>query len=142
MICGLRCSAFCTLVCTAFLISTGLPDQEGSGMLCVAPLPTPVCSGEVCFSGDPCTGRTTLSLSVDSVKPMPWPRRESMSLTGLDLDASHRVVLLCDGKPNQSFKFRFSELKKNKACLFINDLYGTVQLWEFDRHAPWCKCND
>jgi hypothetical protein len=112
-------------------------------MLCVAPLPKPVCSGDaLCFSGDPCTGRKTLALTVDSLKPMPWPTRESLSLNGLDLEASHRVVLLCDGKPKQSFKFRFSELKRNKACLFMNDLYATPQLWQLDRHAPFCKCNE
>jgi len=51
-------------------------------------------------------------------------------------------VLLCDGKAKESFKFRFSEFKKNKACLSVNDLYGRVQLWELDKHALWCKCKE
>jgi hypothetical protein len=113
-------------------------------MICVAPFPKPVCSGEMCLSGDPeiSCASDNASLKVDLRNSMPWPRTESIRLTGLDLAASHRVVLLCDGKPKQSFKFRFSELKKNKACLFVNDLYGTLQLWELDKHAPWCKCKD
>jgi hypothetical protein len=130
-------------LCTAFLsVSTGLLAQEGSGMLCVAPFPKPVCSGDLCLSGAQgfSCASGNVSLKVDSRKPVPWPRNESMSLTGLALDATHRVVLLCDGKPKQSFKLRFSEFKKNKACLSVNELYGWVQLWDLDKHSPWCKC--
>ena len=41
-------------------------------------------------------------------------------------------MISCDGKPQQSFSFRFAELKTNDLCLFINDLYKTAQL----REAP------
>jgi hypothetical protein len=131
MICRLLLDALCVLVCTAFLsVSTRLLAQGGSGMICVAPYPKPVCSGDVCLSGAQgfycASGNVTLE--VDSRKPVPWPKQESMSLAGLALDVSHRVVLLCDGKPKESFKFRFSELKRNKACLSVNELYGWVQL--------------
>ena len=145
MIHTLRRLASCILVCTAFLsVATGLLAQEGSGMLCVAPYPKPVCSGGLCLSGAQgfsCASGNA-SLKLDSGEPMPWPRNESMSLSGLALNTKHRVVVLCDGKPNQSFKIRFSDFKKNKACLSINDLYGWVQLWDLDRHAPWCKCKE
>jgi hypothetical protein len=127
-------------------VSSCLLAQQGSGMLCVAPFPKPVCSasGDVCLSGAQgfSCASGNVSLKVDSRKAVPWPKKESMSLTGLALDGSHRAVLLCDGKPQQSFKLRFSEFKKNKACLSVNDLYGWVQLWELDRHAPWCKCKE
>ena len=150
MLYKLRWVALCILVSTAFLnLSTGLIAQEGSGMLCVAPLPKPVCSADVCLSGAEgfsCASGNA-SVKVDSRKPMPLPKKESMSLSGLELNASHRVVLLCNGKPNQSFRFRFSELpfehasaKKDKACLFVNDLYGWVQLMPLVKPTPWCKC--
>jgi hypothetical protein len=58
---------------------------------------------------------------------------------GLDISARHRVVVYCDKKPQQSFSFRFSEFKAKRLCLFLNDLYETVQLWE-PSQAPWCKC--
>jgi hypothetical protein len=47
-------------------------------------------------------------------------------------------MVLCDGKPQQSFRFRFSTFKSNRLCLFINDLYQTVQLWKL-KESPWCK---
>jgi hypothetical protein len=49
------------------------------------------------------------------------------------------VVVLCNHKPLQSFAFLFSEFKTKELCLFLNDLYRTVQLWE-SKSAPWCKC--
>ena len=145
MIRRLRLAALSVLACTAFLsVSTSLLAQEGSGILCVAPFPKPVCEGNVCFSGAEgfscASGNVTLK--IDAHKPVPWPKEESLSLTGLALDVSHRVVLLCDGKAKESFKFRFSEFKKNKACLSVNEFYGWVQLWELDKHAPWCKCKE
>jgi hypothetical protein len=48
-------------------------------------------------------------------------------------------MVLCDGKPKQSFIFSFSAYKGHKLCLFFNDLYWTVQLWD-DEKTPWCKC--
>lgn len=150
MIYTLRWVALCILVSTAFLyVTTRLLAQEGSGLLCVAPLPKPVCSADGCLSGAQgfsCASGNA-SVKVDSRKPVPLPKEESMSLTGLALTANHRVVLLCDGKPKESFKFRFSELpferasaKKDKACLFVNDLYGWVQLMPLVKPTPWCKC--
>lgn len=135
-----------SVLLTLLWASSGLLAQHDSGMLCVAPFPKPVCSasGDICLSGAQgfSCASGNVSLKVDSRKAVSWPKKKSMSLAGLGLDERHRVVLLCDGKPQQSFKFRFSELKNNKACLFVNDLYGWVQLWDLDQHTPWCKCRD
>ena len=131
---------------TVLTASTWLLAQHGSGMVCVAAFPKPVCSvsEDICLSGAQgfSCASGDVSLKVDSRKAVPWPRKESMSVTGLALDKNHRVALLCDSKPKQSFKFRFSEVKNNEACVFVNDLYGTVQLWSLDKHAPWCKCKE
>ncbi len=117
-------------------ISTAVVAQEDSGAICVAPIPHELPStsapGLFCKSGK-------FSFRIDSQKPVAWPSDKSTSVTGLDLKARHRVVVFCDGKPHQSFKFRFSEYKTGKACLFLNDLYWTAQLWE-PKQAPWCKC--
>jgi hypothetical protein len=82
------------------------------------------------------------SMKIDLRKPVSWPINASVKITDLDLEARHRVLVLCGNKPRQSFTFRFSELKNNKnnkLCLFLNDLYWTVQLWP-DKECPWCKC--
>jgi len=47
--------------------------------------------------------------------------------------------VFCDGKPQQSFTFRFAEYGADHLCLFINRLYQTAQLWR-PREARWCKC--
>jgi hypothetical protein len=109
--------------------------ESGPGSVCVAPAlfdpknastPGLYCKAE------------KFSLKVDG-QVMTWPTKESIQLAVLDLNARHRVVVLCDHKPQQSFTFRFSEYKTEHLCLFLNDLYRTVQLSEAKR-APWCKC--
>jgi hypothetical protein len=126
------------IVAVLLCISTALVAQDISGAICVAPIPhePPSTAGTpelICKSG-------SFSFRIDSQKPVAWPKDKSTSVTGLDLKGSHRIVVLRDGEPQQSFKFRPSEYKTGKACLFLNDLYWTAQLWE-PKQAPWCKCN-
>jgi hypothetical protein len=118
-------------------VSTMVIAQNKTGVICVAPIkhepPTTAATPEVaCVSGN-------FSFRIDSGRLVAWPKDESMSLTGLDLKMRHRVLVLCDGRPQQSFRFRMSEYKTGKACLFLNDLYLTAQLWE-PKQAPWCTC--
>jgi len=84
-------------------------------------------------------GSGKLSLRIDTLQAVPWPNKKSLKIEDLDLTSRHRVVISCDGKPQQSFRFRFSEFKTGDLCLFINELYQTAQLWE-PKQAPWCKC--
>ncbi|MGB6880179.1 MAG: hypothetical protein WBD94_11460, partial [Candidatus Acidiferrales bacterium] len=86
-----------------------------------------------------------MSLQIDNDKPESWPvgSQASVEIDRLDLTAAHRVVVSCRGKPQQSFKFRFSEFKGTHLCLFINDMYKTAQLWDPKQNpAPWCKCKN
>jgi hypothetical protein len=78
------------------------------------------------------------ALRIDQQKAIPWPLKESIKIAGLETAARHRLVVLCGRKPRQSFIFRFSK-GYPKQCLFLNDLYWTVQLWQ-DKRTPWCKC--
>ena len=112
--------------------------EPGIGSVCVAPVPakpSPYAAppGFLCDSAK-------LSLRIDALKPMAWPVGESVKIDALDAAAAHRVVVSCDGKAQQSFRFRFSDFKTRELCLFINDFYKTVQLWE-SKGTPWCKCN-
>jgi len=106
--------------------------------ICVAPasletIESPAAPGLACPSGK-------LTLQIDAAEAKPWPRTSSMKINGMDPRAPHKVVVMCDGKPQQSFRFRFSEYKSGNLCLFLNDLYGTVQL-EQRSQAPWCRCD-
>ena len=108
-----------------------------SGSVCIAPVRYDPKVGSGGAPWLPC-GAEKVSFRVDA-QAVPSPIKESLTLTGLDLDARHRVIALCDHKPQQSFTFRFSEYKARELCLFLNDLYLTVQLSEAKR-APWCQC--
>jgi hypothetical protein len=79
-----------------------------------------------------------LSLMIDA-KAMPWPMKESLRIDALDPAVRHRAVVSCDGKAQQTVVFRFSEFKATALCLFLNDLYKTVELQDVKR-SPWCRC--
>ena|SRR5215469_1083297 len=112
--------------------------QSESGSICVAPISKEL--PETAGTPDLSCSLSKLSVKFDGQKAFAWPTRKSVLIDGLDLSARHRVVVYCDGKPQQSFSFRFSEFKAKQLCLFLHDLYKTVQLWE-PSQAPWCKCN-
>src|SRR5882724_2372552 len=112
-------------------------SQSETGSICVAPISKdwPETAGTPDLACNP----TKLSARIDTQKSFAWPLRKNVIIDGLDLSARHRIVVYCDEKPQQSFSFRFSESKAKQLCLFLNDLYKTVQLWD-PSHAPWCKC--
>ena len=119
------------------LVSPAFSSQSEHGWLCVSPVPARPPSnvpGLLCNSG-------MLTLRVDSRDSVPWPRKESLKIDNLDLTRGHLVVASCDGKPVQSFRFHFSELKASGLCLTFQDMfdgYEGMRLWDVKR-APWCK---
>ena len=117
------------------LLANASSAQQPQGVLCIAPLPSDWSTSApnlACPSGN-------LSLQIDTRKREGWPKKDSVKIAPLDATNPHRIVISCDGRPQQSFSFRFAELKTNDLCLFINDLYKTAQLWETPK-APWCRC--
>jgi hypothetical protein len=124
--------AIVTLLCPASF------TQSEGGTVCVAPIPEnmPATSapGLGCASN-------SFSLRIDAQSIFSWPTKKSVRIDGLDLRVRHSVAVYCDGKPQQYFRFRFSEFKATELCLFLNDLYKTAQLWDPNQNpAPWCKC--
>ena len=106
-----------------------------SESICIAPMswkPLPLSApGLYCNS-------EKVSLKIDA-HVVPAPINRSVKISALDPTARHRVVVLCGGKPQQSFTFRFSQFKTNELCLFLDEAYKTAQLWEA-KGCPWCKC--
>jgi len=115
----------------------GQAAGSASGSVCIAPesgtLEPLSPTGVYCKSGK-------LTLSFDKHEATPWPTKQSVKIGDLAVEVRHRIVIMCDGKPQQSVTFRFSELKTAALCLFLDGAYRTVQLWDA-KGCPWCKCN-
>ena len=123
-----------------FSLGSPTPVETDLGSICIAP--NPEMTPQTVPDGTPgvwCDSKK-LSVKIDNRKVIPWPTKESLKVDGFDVNARHRVVVLCGGKPRESFSFSYSNFKTKKLCLFINDLYRTVQLWD-SKQAPWCKCS-
>lgn len=99
------------------LIQTGVCAESKS--VCVAPAlwkPLPYSApGLYCAS-------EKVSLKIDA-QIVPAPIEKDLKIADLDPTTRHRVVVLCDGKPQQSFTFRFSDFKASLLCLFIDEAY-------------------
>ena len=80
--------------------------------------------------------------SVVAIPHSPNGAGAGVLITGLPLADSHLVRIRHQGKPLESFRFRFEEKDRGRLCLFLNELYLTWQLWPADRYPPACKCKD
>jgi len=115
------------------MMHTGVGAESKS--VCVAPVswkPLPYSApGLYCAS-------EKVSLKIDA-QVVPAPIEKDLRIADLEPTTRHRVVVLCDGKPQQSFTFRFSDFKASQLCLFLDEAYKTVQLRDA-KECPWCKC--
>ena len=80
----------------------------------------------------------TLKVRIDKREPIPWPHKRVFKIDNLSLVDRHLIVLTSDGKPIQSFWFRFSDHKDVKLCVAF-DGYQGVQFGD-KYEAPWCRC--
>jgi hypothetical protein len=60
-------------------------------------------------------------------------------LTGMPVDRSYLVRIRHQGKPIESFRFRFDDESQQRLCLSLNEFYLTWQLWAADQR-PICRC--
>jgi hypothetical protein len=123
----------------AVMINPAFAWQGESGSICIAPLPKPVDGRHAAGGPSAWCSSGKYSFKVDARPTLSWPEKESAKIDKVAFSAPHRIVVFCGGKAMQSFTFVFSDYKSRKLCLFFNDLYWTVQLWDAKR-SPWCKC--
>jgi hypothetical protein len=121
----------------AILVTSAFSAESESGSVCVAPAPEKPDSMLSPDAGIVCKPEK-LSLRIDTQPAVSWPTDKSLKINALDSTTRHRVVVLCDGKPRQSFTFWFSSFKTTALCLFIGG-YDTLRLREV-KECPWCKC--
>lgn len=119
----------------ALLLLSVLHAQSPSGSVCVAPVPK-VWKPQALPPGIRCES-SNITVSFDGEASVKWPQSRSLLIDSLDISRRHRVVVSCNGRPQQSFQFRF-DAPPVRMCLFLNDLYNTVNLWPAP--APSCTC--
>jgi hypothetical protein len=122
----------------ALLACPTFSDETARGSLCIGPLPDRHPSPGL---GSLCDSRN-LSVQLDKREIVPWPRKASVKIEGIDLAESHLLVALCDGKPVQSTRFKFSEYNTDKLCLTFDELadgYEGLRLWNAKHPTRW-KC--
>src|ERR1700680_4740770 len=100
----------------AALTQSAFCAESQARSLCVAPLPEE--NDHRAAPGLFCDFEK-LSVRIDKQQAIPWPLKRSIKIDALDAATRHRVVVFCDGKPQQSFTFSFSEYATSELCLFL-----------------------
>jgi hypothetical protein len=107
--------------------------HQDSGTLCVLPNsakpPTRFAPG-----GE--YNPATLTIRIDNREPIPWPHKQLVKIENLTLIGRHIIVLTSDGKPLQSFWFRFSEFKDTRLCVYFDGYQGVQLADKYSGH--WC----
>ena len=119
----------------SFSLCPAFPAEHGQGSVCFAPSPSTRPSR---FAPGELYNPATLSVRIDKRPAVLWPHKESLKIEGLDITQRHLFVELSDGKPLQSFWFRFADFKSTELCFYL-DGYSLVEV-KGARDAPWCKC--
>ena len=128
----MRRAGYAAVIVVVGLLSV-LPTsgEPTTGMLCVIPDP-PGCCHLVTIPVD----LKTLMFRIDNGNRTPWPQKVGLKIEGLSLGEKHLVVVYSEGKPLQSFRFRFTDYKETELCLLF-DGYGGPDL----RHlSKLCHC--
>jgi hypothetical protein len=80
-----------------------------------------------------------LSWKIDTRKPVRWSQEAAVEVVGLDADQRHLVAVICDGKPLEAFRFRFSEFKDKDLCLYFDPWEGAQVVEEKRASGYTCK---
>jgi hypothetical protein len=129
------------LACSALMLSNSSFLEQAltagtgtSGAICVLPN-SPEPPTRISPGGE--YNPTTLTLRLDQRRSILWPHKDLIVKDNLDLQERHLVVLTSDGKGIQSFRFKFSDYRDDRLCIYY-DGYQRVQLGN-RTDAPWCK---
>ena len=112
-----------------------------SGSMCIASVTPP--NSEQKSLSNPAGGNpiSSYSVQIDKRKPVITSNDKSISISGLAVGRRHLVKIFGDGRPIESFGFRFSGFSTTKLCLWFNTLYETWQLWDARDGGAKCRCN-
>ena len=126
-----RVESVALVVLVGLLSALPAYTETKTGMLCVIPDP-PGCCTRVNIPFD----LKTLMFRLDNGRKIPWPQKTGLKVQGLSFEEEHLVVVYSNGKPLQSFRFRFSDYKETELCLLF-DGYGGPDLRQ---KRKWCGC--
>lgn len=110
------------------------------GRICIASIEAPSDAPKSLSNPEGGNPDVTYSVKIADHSPIVVSRESGTWLDGLKVDAKLPVIIFEDGKRKASFYVKFNNDDSAK-CLFMNTLYRTWQIWNWDRVGAWCDCN-
>jgi hypothetical protein len=120
------------------------PSNAATGSICLPSIPEPTAEGKSLYNatgGNPPPEYSVQFGNGATVEFLHSPKGAGpgILITAIPLDQTHLVRIRHQGKPLESFRFRFDAEDRGKRCLFLEPFYLTWQLWTVDR-LPRCRC--
>lgn len=120
----------------------GAQTRRGAGTVCVAPatlLPEGVGVRSLATpTGEP--RARVFKVQIDGRPAVRVSDKAGVKIGGLALGRRHLVRIYGDGKPLESFRFKFSDYSSRELCLWFKSLYETWSLWEAKDGGAKCRC--
>jgi len=113
---------------------------QAKGSICLAPLPKPAELPKTQANPTGGDAFVTVSVKVDDQEAVALAYDNSRLIEGLELGTKHLMQIFIDGTLAESFYFTIEQDGNHRKCLFKSSLYGTWQLWDYERCSEWCKC--
>jgi hypothetical protein len=118
---------------------------EDNGRICLAPLPVPREGIRPPWHELSENGLVDYFVKVDNRDPVQLSKSEVSWISNLSVDESHKLIVLENSVPKESFTFNFGQYEfkhftKKDLCLFVNNLYLTWQLYKVEQTGNWCPC--
>lgn len=128
-----------TLFWQSIAADTQLAAPDSAGRICIASVEAPNDKPKSLHNPGGGNPNVTYAVRVADQPPITISRESGVWLEGLKLDSKLPVIIYEDGERTASFHIQFSEEESSK-CLFLNTLYLTWQVWNWERTGPWCDC--
>ena len=125
-----------------FAVADSEPPVESvqEGRICIASVAQP--NDDAKSLSNSAGGNPDVSYSVQIAEhsPIAVSRESGKWLEGLNVGARLPVIIYEDGNRTASFYVQLSDDEPTK-CLFMNTLYRTWQVWNWDQVGTWCNCD-
>ena len=114
-------------------------EPEIDGRICIASVEAPNDDPKTLSNPVGENPDITYSVKVADHSPITISRESGVWLNGLKIDSRLPVIIYENGDRAASFFIHFTGTESSK-CLFMNTLYRTWQVWDWDRVGRWCDC--
>ncbi|MDR0233976.1 MAG: hypothetical protein LBI31_04140 [Zoogloeaceae bacterium] len=115
--------------------------QEGASV-CVAPVPYATPGSKSLSNATASAKPYEFTITIDNGAPVTASHSASILIGNLSAVTPHLVSIRQGAELVTSFRFRFTNERSNRLCLWFNPLYESWSLWPMSDSKGKCSCGN